>query len=156
MKSATILIGALIATVSLGLGTRAARGEDKGQTNAVAIATNIPMAVFDLKAQVVKDPFYPLSTRSPVPITVVTNIAPPVINASSFELKGLMTEEGGQVIQVTINGHPFGLGETASIRPKNGDKRVQVTVVQFKEYSVVLQVEGFPEPLELSLRKDLR
>ena len=47
----------------------------------------VPVAIFDLASKSTKDPFFPLSLRSPVP--VVTNSSP-AFSVAEFTLKGLV------------------------------------------------------------------
>ena len=81
-----------------------------------------------------KDPFFPLSTRSAVPVAAVTNVAPSLITAKNFKENGRSGSDEGTL--VIINGHSFAPGEKAFIQPlDSAGPKVGVTVLQIKEFS---------------------
>jgi hypothetical protein len=138
----------------------AARGESgtnvvhaPAQTNAVASATNsapaeleVPVAVFDVTIQPTKDPFFPLSTRKPVPDA--TNAAP-AFSASSFVLKALDGPANFRLAM--INNRTFAVGDSNVLTTPAG--KINVRVLQIKEASVVLRIDSQSDPIEIFLRK---
>ena len=158
-KISLIGAGALLAALLLGVMTsQGANTADKknGGTNdeaALLTPTNFPASVFDLTASKVKDPFFPLSSRSAIPVpAVMTNIAPSLVSVKDFMLNGMSTTDGdGTGTLVIINGHSFALGETFDITTLISSRKVKVTVLKIKEFSAVIQAEGALEPLEISL-----
>lgn len=123
------------------------------QTNAVAAAANsapaeleVPVAVFDLTILPTKDPFFPLSTRKPVPDA--TNAAP-AFSASSFVLKALDGPANSRLAM--INNRTFAVGDSNMLTTPSG--KIGVRVLQIKDASVVLRIDSQSDPIEIFLRK---
>ena len=158
VKTFALLAAAIAGAAGLALSAETpSPASDAGSaTNSALAAASIPASVFDVVAPVVKDPFYPLSTRSPVPVQVATNVAPQQINYKSFILNGMSTLPDGNGTLVIINGHSFAQGESYEITPLGSLTKVKVTVSQIKEYSAIIRVEGYSEGLEISLPETAR
>jgi hypothetical protein len=148
MKRISLLAAACSLALGLGLaaGPLAARAADGDSKTPLEPA--LPGAKFDLKAAAVRDPFFPLSTRTAAPLTVVTNVAPSQITAKNFKENGRSGSDDGTL--VIINWHSFAPGEKAFIQPLDtAGPKVGVTVLQIKEHSTVIQVDGIGSPLEI-------
>lgn len=114
-------------------------------------ATNAPpRSIFDLKASTVKDPFFPLTTRTPFPVAVVPNAAPAQVNPTWFKLQALVASVSQPL--AVINDHAFAPGEKASIRPAtDSTNKVAVLLQEIRGASVVIKVDGLSQPVELFL-----
>ena len=159
MKLITKPVGTSLAAVILGLAALAlpARAADEkakksGAPAAAVTVTNAPHAVFEVTSAA-KDPFFPLSTRTAVVATPITN-APAQITAKDFKLMGLSGTEDAPL--VIINDHSFAPGEKYFVFPLNSVTKVGVTVLQIKQYSATIQVDGLSAPLEISLSQQFR
>jgi hypothetical protein len=152
-----LVIAPLACAASTNLGgptnqTAAAAGNSK--TNAVA-ATNaaptelvIPTAEFDLTLKPTKDPFFPLSSRSPVPVVVSTNVTL-LFTPSSFTLKGI---DGTTSLRLAlINNRTLAVGEGSEVTTPTG--KFKIHCVEIKEKSVVIRADGQPESIEVFLPK---
>ena len=117
-----------------------------GNTNAEPHELVIPLAIFDFKSPAVKDPFFPLSVRTGVPVAV-TNA--PRISSASFSLKGLSGPAGRRL--ALINNRTLAAGEDAEVTTAMG--RVKIHCVEVKEDSVIIKVDKLGETIELHLRK---
>jgi hypothetical protein len=113
------------------------------ETNSAPAQAPVPVAVFDFTNGVVKDPFFPLSTRLAVR---PANTPIPVFTRSNFLLKGL----GGSASHrlALINNRTMAEGEEADVTIPSGE-RVRIHCVQIKDSSVVIRVVGQPDNLEL-------
>jgi hypothetical protein len=156
-----VTFAAVIALSCLGPKTCAANSTNTqaagatNSTNAPAINTNyfareipIPLSVFDITNTPTKDPFFPLSTRQPVP-QVATNVTL-TFNASSFLLKGLSGSPGHPL--ALVNNRTLAPGEDAEITAANGGK-VKIHCVAIRTASVVLSIPTQSDPIEVFLRK---
>ena len=159
MKLTPISASAVLLTFAVGLAampllTRAADDKDKKPAAPAATntATNMPEAVFNMAASSVKDPFFPLSTRTLV-VAATTNV-PTQLGAKDFHLMGKSGTDDAPL--VIINDHSFAPGEKAVIVPWGSQAKVAVTVLQIKDYSAIIQVDGLSAPVEISLSKDFR
>jgi hypothetical protein len=132
------------ATASVTLANKVA-GTNSVSTNA-ADALVIPLSVFDLTAKPTRDPFFPLSTRQPIP--AATNAAP-AFSITEFTLKGLSGAAHNRL--ALINNRTFGEGESDELVTASG--KVKVQCVEIKESSVVIRVGARHETMEVFLRK---
>jgi hypothetical protein len=119
---------------------------DKSKTNAAPVELPLPLGTFDLKAAPTKDPFFPLSTRQPVP--QATNAAP-AFTSGAFMLKGLSGHAGERL--ALINNRTVAAGESAEITTAFG--HVKIHCIRIKENSVVIRAESQPDEIEVFLRK---
>ena len=120
-------------------------------TNATALAVTMPKSSFNLD-DAAKDPFFPLTTY-PKTHQVVTNVAPAAVSASSFQYKGVSGAGNNRL--VLINNHNFAEGESDDVNTIPSG-RARIRVVKIKDFSVVIQVEGQGETIEIFLPKDAR
>ena len=109
----------------------------------------VPQSVFCMTNGPVKDPFFPNSTRLQVRIAKAT---PVISSAEIFKITGLSGLPGQRL--VLINGYNFAKGEAATVNTPNG--KVFIRVIDIKEYSAVIRIEGQDEPYEVFLNKNLR
>ena len=105
----------------------------------------IPQSVFDFDGKGVKDPFFPLSTRSPHLAPQAPTELP--FNPSYFKLKGL---SGGTL--ALINNRTLAAGETATVTTPSG--KYKIHLLEIKKISAVIRVEGQFEPIEVFLPKN--
>lgn len=106
-------------------------------------------SVFQDEAGKGKDPFFPKSSRRAVKLpSINAPVAAPIVQLS---LKGISGSSSSRL--ALINNRTFAVGETASVRIVGGS--VNVRCVEINENSVVVTLEGDPEPKELQLRKNL-
>ncbi len=159
MKLISKPAGAFLATLVLGFAALAlparAADENPKKSNApvaAGTATNAPHAVFEVTSAA-KDPFFPLSTRTAVVAVAITN-APAQISAKDFRLMAKTGTDDAPL--VTINDHTFAPGEKYDIVPLNSLGKVGVRVLQIKDYSAIIQVDGFSAPVEISLSEKFR
>jgi hypothetical protein len=120
------------------------------QTNSVAAEVVIPQSVFDLTAKGIKDPFYPNTLRSPIPVPAATTNSVPVAALTSLVLKALSGGAGQRL--ALINNRTLEVGETAEVTTAGGGK-IKIRCVEIKESSVLVKVDGQGEPIEIHLRK---
>jgi hypothetical protein len=135
-------------------GTNAAAGSKTNGvagTNAAPTELTVPVSTFELTIKPTKDPFFPLSTRSPVPLIVLTNVAP-ALSAASFNLKGMSGSSDRRL--ALINNRTVAVGETAEVTTTSG--KVKIHCVEIKQQSVVLRVDSQPDPIEVFFRKEAR
>jgi hypothetical protein len=142
-----LVLGLVLGGTALAAGAADDNPRKPVETNTPGDFTNAPRAVFDLRAASTKDPFFPLSVRSAVPLPAVTNLPPAQLGAANFKLMGRSGTD--DAILVIINGHSFAAGEKALIQPVDSPNKVAVTLLQIKPYSAVIQVEGSSAPLEI-------
>ena len=113
------------------------------------VLVEIPKSVFNSEPAFGRDPFFPTSKRRQPKAPIVTEkqqpSAPPPPKSQSLELKGMT---GGIVL---INNMTFAEGDEAFVKIPNG--RVRIKVLEIREGSVLVQVEGEAEPAELKLKK---
>jgi|SRR5579872_892764 len=120
-------------------------------TNSTPAKLVISQSIFDLATKPVKDPFFPLSTRTPFPVVVVTNNAAPAISAASFTLRGLSGQQNERL--ALINNRTIAVGEDAEVATPSG--KIKIRCLEIKESSVVIRAENQPETIEVHLRKGL-
>ncbi len=116
-------------------------------TNSVSLEVPIPQSGFEYNGKEVKDPFFPLSTRSPHLTPQATNEV--AINASFFKLKGLAGS--GESALALINNRTLAAGETSTVTTPSG--KIKIHLLEIKKISVIIRVEGQFEPLEVYLPK---
>lgn len=122
----------------------------KAETNSGPAEIAIPLAVFDYAGKGVKDPFFPLSTRSPhLPVQVAVT---PAFRASLFKLKGLSGTADSPL--ALINNRTVAPGESAMVTTESG--KYKIHCLEIKKISVVIRVEGQFEPIEVFLPKSDR
>ena len=132
----------------------AVRGaDDKAKTESklpIPDEASFPKSVFDLTPTTIKDPFFPLSKRSAVPIIASTNAEPAAVNASDF-LLGLSISSSQSL--ALINNRTLAEGERGMVAMRNSGAKVGVTVLKIKSLSAIIQVDGYRDPIELFLSK---
>ncbi|MBA4149799.1 MAG: thioredoxin family protein [Verrucomicrobia bacterium] len=74
-------------------------------------------------------------------------VAPVVIRYDNLALKGI---SGGRTKMALINNQSLAAGEKGKV--KVGDKSLDVLVTEIRETSVLIQIEGEPEPRELVMK----
>lgn len=122
----------------------------KAETNSSPAEIAIPLAVFDYAGKGVKDPFFPLSTRSPhLPTQVAIT---PAFRASLFKLKGLSGTADSPL--ALINNRTVAPGESAVVTTESG--KYKIHCLEIKRISVIIRVEGQFEPIEVFLPKSDR
>ncbi len=128
-------------------------------TNAPAVPAPIviPQSTFDPKVR--KDPFFPDSERlNPRPKPQAAETSPgtrPVAVRPKDPLEHLkLVGMSGSIRRrlVMINNATFELNEQATLRTAAGDLRVKV--VEIRERSVLVTIDGGPEPKEIFLKED--
>jgi hypothetical protein len=106
----------------------------------------VPLSVFDLAAKPTKDPFFPLSTRQPMP--TATNSAP-AFSIAEFTLKGLSGTAHNRL--ALVNNRTLGEGEDTELTTASG--KIKIQCVEIKDSSVVIRVGPHREVMEIFLRK---
>jgi hypothetical protein len=101
-------------------------------------------SVFDVTSSPVKDPFFPHTTRLPIPVAAVTNA--PVADTSALVLNGLSGAAGQRLAM--INNQTLGEGEWAEIRCRGGVK-IRIHLLEIKDSSVIVKTENGAAPVEL-------
>jgi hypothetical protein len=150
LRPAGLLLAGLLVFASHRAAAAASPVAGKG-TNAPALPAPIPLAEFDVTNSPVKDPFYPNTTRSPVPVKVVTSApaASAGFTAASFQLKGLSGPPSARL--ATINNKTVAVGEDTDIILPGG--KVKIHCVEIKEDSVVILAGAQSQLIELHFRK---
>ncbi len=123
----------------------AAKGKAGNTTTNLGPELEMVTSVFDVTSSPVKDPFFPHTVRVPLPAATNTNAAP-VIDASSFVLKGLSGPPDKRL--ALINNRTLAVGETAQITTLLGTK-VNIRCLAIKENSAVILSENQPGPFEI-------
>ncbi len=118
---------------------------DAAETNKTAPAVVFPKSVFVHNDPAGKDPFFPNRQRG-VTVVVNTNTPTPVLNAGLLKLTGIA---GGAKPIATINGRTFSAGEEQDVKIPGGTAKIRV--VEIKEKSVIVEIEGQPARKELVL-----
>jgi hypothetical protein len=118
--SRLLLVCAFAGMTFVAAGTRgAAPVSDKSKTNAAPVELPLPLATFNLRAMPTKDPFFPLSVRSPIP--QATN-ASPAFTSGAFLLKGLSGTAEERL--ALINNRTVAVGESAEITTAFGHVKI--------------------------------
>jgi hypothetical protein len=137
---------------SYGAPVKTAASAPSAKTNAAPAELVISPAIFDLTVKGIKDPFFPLTQRVPIPATTITTNAPN-ISAASFQLKGLSGSLDRRLAM--INNRTLAIGEASEVTTAGGNK-INIRCVDIKDSSVIIRVAGQAEPIELNLRKEAR
>lgn len=115
-------------------------------------AKEIPKAVFDdpesNRSLNLRNPFFPKTKKKETPGAPALTAPPPPKHEIS--LKGFGGTPGARLVM--INNQSMAEGESGRVRTPQGTVTVQV--LQIKERSAVVQVEGEPEPKEIFLKRD--
>jgi hypothetical protein len=119
-------------------------------------ATNeivIPKSVFVTNDVRGKDPFFPNRVRGGLTATP-TNVVPtpPGPNIKDLQLRGISGPPENRI--ALINNLTFKNGETNEVRLIGG--KVKVRVLEIREKSVLLEIEGVAGPIELFLQDRIR
>jgi len=130
-------------------GSPAPAATNAAATNATPVELPVPLATFDLTNKLVKDPFFPNTLRTPVPIAV-TSTNPVAVSASCFVLKALSGTSDQRL--ALINNRTLAVGESAVVTTAQCGK-VNIVCLQIKESSVVIRIGVQAEPVEVVLRK---
>ncbi len=113
-------------------------------------ATNefvVPKSVFVSNDSRGKDPFFPNRSRLAQPTTVTSSVTNTAPNLNDLQLKGITgTAERRTAL---INNLTFGKGEEGEVRARNG--KIKIRVLEIRDKSVLLQIEGLAEPKVLLL-----
>ena len=155
MKAFSIVGGSSLVALGLTLlAITAGAADEKSKpvdTNSV-LAVPAPKAVFNLNAPTVKDPFFPLSTRSAVPVVIDTNAitAPPLLSPASFKLNGVTLSDFEPL--AIVNNHSIAKNEPTELMPLNSATKVRVTVLEIDKESATIRVDGYPDTLRIYLR----
>jgi hypothetical protein len=138
--------------LSTGMGAASVRADVPAATgtNAASQELSTPKAVFDITSSPVKDPFFPLSTRTAVVASATTNA--PTISASSFQLKGLSGTSNQRL--ALINNRTMASGEFSEVTTPAG--RIKIQLLEIKENSVLIRTESQTEPIELRFEERSR
>jgi len=123
------------------------------ETNRLAPEVVIPKSVFVSEGAIGKDPFFPNSTR---PLNRKAPEDPgkkPVVQDFSqlLVLKGITGPPEKRI--ALINNLTFSKGEEGE--PKAGNGKVKIRVLEIREKSVVISMEGVATPKELLLQDKL-
>jgi hypothetical protein len=153
MKSSQILPVCLRASLVLGcLVLATAAHAENGKPGKAPVASplvppevTIPVSVFNLTNGVVKDPFFPLSTRQPFK----TTNAAPAISASSFVLKALGGTPDRRL--ALINNRTVAAGERTEVTTALG--KIKIHCLEIKDTSVVIRTDAQSESIEVFLPK---
>jgi hypothetical protein len=121
-------------------------------TNAAPVELPVPLATFDLTNKIVKDPFFPLTIRTPVPIAV-TSSNQLAVSAACFVLKALSGTSDQRL--ALINNRTVAVGESAEVTTAQCGK-VKIVCLQIKESSVIIRIGAQPDPVEVALPKSAR
>ena len=127
-----------------------ARAADANQaTNEIII----PKSVFVSNDPRGKDPFFPNRPRMGLlPTAPTTNtVSTPGPNVGDLQLRGITGSPERRV--ALINTLPLEKGEEAEVRVSNG--RLKIQVLEIREKSVLLRIDGQKEPKELLLPERL-
>lgn len=129
-----------------------------GATNAApaVAAISIPQSTFDPKVR--RDPFFPESQRlNPRPVAVDPATAPgggkvvkPKDPTELLRLNGITGSKKRRF--AAINGSIFGLQEESIVKTSAGEMRVKV--IEIRERSVIVNVDGATDPKEIFLKED--
>jgi hypothetical protein len=146
--------------LALALGSFMALAADKpvsstpgaAATNAVTPEVVIPLSIFNVTNQPTKDPFFPLSTRSPFPSTTSTNAAAPVFTPAIFVLRGLTGLPGSRL--ALINNNTFADGETGEVTTEKG--KFKIKCLKISDVSATIRVPGHNDPIEIFLPNGAR
>jgi hypothetical protein len=96
-----------------------------------------------------KDPFFPRSTRRPLPKPVVAQPAEPVVKAPEFpesvQLKGVSLAAGKKL--ALIGNVTFAEGESGDVRIDGQVVRVQC--IEIKDRSAIVAIKGIKRELQL-------
>src|SRR5207249_3073878 len=108
-----------------------------------------PKSVFVSNDPRGKDPFFPNRPRlgvlpTPAATNVVATAGP---NLSDLQLRGITGSPERRI--ALINTDPLEKGEEKEVRTSNGKLKIQV--LEIREKSVLLRIEGQKEPKELLL-----
>src|ERR1041385_7475385 len=148
--SAWALAGSLVVLLLLGSGSgRSAEPKTKTNTNTNTNRppeVSIPKSIFAVEGETGRDPFFPNSTRRKKRDDLTK--PPPVRDYSTLlKLTGIA---GGVRPIATINALTFAAGEEQEVKVEGG--KAKIRVLEIREKSVVVTVEGQAKPIELKLR----
>ena len=107
----------------------------------------IPKSVFVDRPDFGRDPFFPKSTRRGQAV-VTTTTTQPVGNFDSIALKGISVNNEKRL--AIINNKTFEVGEEGDVPV--GAQRVRVKIVEIREKSAVISVNGVSKELFLGSR----
>ena len=120
------------------------------ETNKTAPRAVFPKSVFVHDDPAGKDPFFPNRQRGTT-VVVNTNKATPTLNTDALFLKGF-TGTGDKRIAL-INNQTFAKGEEGEV--KLGSGKIKIRVVEMKDKSVIIEIEGQSERKELVLPESI-
>jgi len=125
-----------------------AQGAD---TNRPAPEVVIPKSVFVSEGDIGKDPFFPNSTRPRKKVPDDSGKKPVQDFSQLLVLKGITGPPDKRI--ALINATTFKKGEEGEVKAGNG--RVKIQVLEIREKSVVITIEGVAAPKELLLQEKL-
>ncbi|GEM_PF-1982909 len=114
-------------------------------TNAAPHEPEVPQSVFDITSSPVKDPFFPHTTRLPMPVATNTNVVA-AIDASIFALKGLSGPMGHRL--ALINNRTLAVGEVAEVTVPDG-RKIKIRCVEIGANTATIRAENQISPIEL-------
>ena len=130
-------------------GSSASAATNAAAANAAPVELTIPVSVFNLTNKVVKDPFFPNTLRTPVPVIVLQSNTF-TVSASCFALKAIAGTPDQRL--ALINNRTVAVGEPVEIStPQCG--KLKIVCTQIKDVSVVIRISNLPDPVEIFLPK---
>jgi hypothetical protein len=116
------------------------------ETNRTATRAVFPKSVFVHNDPAGKDPFFP-NRRHGTTMVIDTNKPIPTVNTDALFLKGFTGTADRRI--ALINNQTFAKGEEGEV--KLGSGKVKIRVVEIKDKSVIIEIEGQSERKELVL-----
>ena len=115
------------------------------ETNRTATRAVFPKSVFVHNDPAGKDPFFPNRVRGTA--IVISTKPTPTVNTDALFLKGFTGTADRRI--ALINNQTFAKGEEGEV--KLGSGKVKIRVVEIKDKSVIIEIEGQSERKELVL-----
>jgi hypothetical protein len=116
------------------------------ETNRPPVQVVFPKSVF-VDDPNGKDPFFPTRNRGPVAVVPKTAPVSKEPNWKAVQLRGIIGS--GDQRFALINNLPFAKGEEGEV--KIGNSKIKIKVIEVKEKSVVVFIEGVSDQKELLL-----
>ena len=156
MKTISFLSFATLVFVSAVLAGPANGNRDADKKGAATTTSNawdvpIPQSIFCMTNGPVKDPFFPNSVRL-IP-KETTNSAPVAVSVTEFPLKGISGIAGQRLVLVCNRN--VAKGESGDVKTAFG-RTIHIKVLDIKETSAIILVDGQNEPFEIFLPKFLQ
>jgi hypothetical protein len=154
-RMSELLLAVLLGQAAMQAGPRQPAAPAKASTSPAPATTNvvaeIPRSIFVVSSvtQVVKDPFFPNSTRLGILVTSKTN--QPAAIAADLVLKAIFGTTDRPL--ATINNATFGPGEEREVLTPAGKVRVRCVEIRLKDEAVVIEIGGERRELGFPKRK---